>query len=141
MKLPPNVKPKNFIWNMFPFSKYTAQAIYPNIYFTKEVYENLKSSKPNPRYIAALKHEQTHIERQKRAGWLKWELSYIFLPRFRFNEEFEAIKASMKYLKSKNCTFDINKSAKYLSGWLYLWCVSYQKAKSELDKAWRKEKL
>lgn len=136
MKLPLNVKPKTFIWNLFPFSKYTAQAIYPNIYFKNEVYENLKSNSPNPRYIAALKHEQTHIERQKKMGWFRWGLSYIFSPKFRFNEELEAIKASMKYLKSRGKTFDTDRSARYLSGWLYLWCMSYKKAKTELDKTW-----
>lgn len=136
MKLPSNVKSKPFIWNLFPFSKYTAQAIYPNIYFRREVFENLKSENPNSRYIAVLKHEQTHIERQKKMGWFRWGLSYIFSPKFRFNEELEAIKASMEYLKSRDETFDTDRSARYLSGWLYLWCVSYKKAKTELDKAW-----
>ena len=140
MKLPKNVKSKNFIWNLFPFSRYTAQAIYPNIYFTKEVFDNLKSKNPNPRYIAALKHEQTHIERQKKMGWFKWGLSYMLLPKFRFNEELEAIKSGMKYLKSKGETFDTNRSARFLSGWLYLWCVSYKKAKFNLDKAWKPKK-
>lgn len=141
MKLPSNVKPKNFILNIFPFSKYTAQAIYPNIYFTKIAYLNLKSDKPNFRFVAALKHEQTHIERQKQLGWLKWGFNYLFLPKFRFSEELEAIKSSMEYLKSKGEELDTDKSAKYLSGWLYLWCVSYKKAKSELDRAWGGEKL
>src|SRR3989304_9546995 len=133
MKLPPNIKPKNFIWNIFPFSKYTAQAIYPNIYFAKDVYENLKSNRPCPRYIAALKHEQNHIERQKKIGWITWGLKYILFPKFRFNEELEAVKTSMKYLKKEKVIFDTKKSAKYLSGWLYLWCVSYKKAKYEID--------
>lgn len=137
MELPPNVKQKTLIWNIFPFSKYTAQAIYPNIYLTREVYENLKSDRPNTRYIAVLKHEQTHIEREKRMGWIKWGLGYVFLPKFRFNEEFEAIKSSMGYLKKRKSSFDTERSAKYLSGWLYLWCVSYKKAKCELDKAWQ----
>jgi len=137
MILPNNVKPKTFLWNLFPFSKYTAQAIYPNIYFRREVFENLKSDNPNPRYIAALKHEQTHIERQKKEGWFRWGLRYIFSPKYRFNEELEAIKASMKYLKEINSTFDADRSAKYLSGWLYLWCGSYKKAKAELDKVWQ----
>lgn len=138
MKLSSNVKPKNFVWSMLPFSRYTAQAIYPNIYITKEVYENLKSNKPNPRYIAALKHEQTHIEHQKKMGWIKWRLSYVLLPKFRFNEELEAIKSSMRYLKERKNNFDTKRNAKFLSSWLYLWCVSYKKAKYELDKAWQK---
>lgn len=137
MRLPSNIKSKNLIWGLLPFSKSTAQAIYPNIYFRKEVYNNLKSVNPKPHYVAALKHEQTHIARQRKMGWFKWCLSYIFFPKFRFNEEFEAIKSSMPYLKSKNCTFDSGKTAKYLSGWLYLWCIPYKKAKSKLDRAWK----
>lgn len=137
MKLPPNVKSKSWIWNIFPFSKYTAQAIYPNIYFAKNVYENLLTDKPESRYVAALMHEQTHIERQIKTGWLKWGLKYMFIPRFRFNEELEAIKSSMKYLKSVEEPFDTDRSARFLSSWLYLWCVSYNKARTELDKAWQ----
>lgn len=138
MELPPNVRVKTGLWNIFPFTKYTAQAIYPNIYFTKSVYENLKSDKPNHRYIAALKHEQTHIQRQKKTGWKRWGFKYIFSPKFRFNEELEAIKSSMKYLKKVKGNFDTDRSAKFLSSWLYLWCVPYEKAKEELDKVWEK---
>jgi len=137
MKLPTNVRVKKGLWNIFPFTKYTAQAIYPNIYFTKDVYENLKSDKPNPRYIAALKHEQTHIERQKETGWIIWGLKYTFSPKFRFNEELEAIKSSMKYLKRVRGNFDVARSAKFLSSWLYLWCISYNKAKEQLDRCWK----
>ncbi|OGM13041.1 hypothetical protein A3A76_01875 [Candidatus Woesebacteria bacterium RIFCSPLOWO2_01_FULL_39_23] len=136
MELPSNVRIKKGLWNIFPFSKYTAQAIYPNIYFTKDVFEDLKSNSPNPRYIAALKHEQTHIERQKKVGWVNWGLRYIFSPNFRFNEELEAIKSSIKYLKNVKGNFDTARSAKFLSSWLYLWCISYDKAKEQLDGCW-----
>lgn len=136
MKLSPNVKIKRGLWKVFPFSKYTAQAIYPNIYFSEKVYENLISNKPKPRYIASLLHEQTHINRQKEMGWIKWGLKYIISPQFRFREELEAIKASTKYLKKEE-DFDTARIAKYLSGWLYLWCVSYEKAKEELDRVWK----
>ena len=62
---------------------------------------------------------------------------YLISPSFRFKEELEAIRASMKYLKRKDVQFDTSKRAKYLSSWLYLWCVSYDIAKEELDKAWK----
>ncbi|MFH1971283.1 MAG: hypothetical protein ABIJ05_02770 [Patescibacteria group bacterium] len=139
MKLPSNIKVKRGLLDIFPFSKYTAQAVYPNIYLPKHVYENLKLDKPNPQYIATLKHEQAHIERAIKIGWVMWDLKYIFYPRFRFNEEIEAIKNSMKYLKRNNrnnIVFNTGKRAKRLSSWLYLWCVSYIKAKEKLDKAW-----
>lgn len=95
------------------------------------------SNNPDPRYISVLKHEQTHIERQKKMGWIIWGLRYTFSPNFRFNEELEAIKTSMKYLKKVKSSFDTEKRAKFLSGWLYLWCVSYEEAKKELDRAWK----
>ncbi len=135
MKLPENVKIKPRIWEFLPwFSKYTAQAIYPDIYFSKEAYQKLVSS--DPVYIAALIHEQEHIKRQKREGWIKWGFKYIFSGKFRFNEELEAIKASMKYLKRKKIGFDIEKKARILSGWLYFWPVGYKTAERELKKVW-----
>lgn len=136
MKLPSNVKAKDRPWNIFPFSKYTSQAIYPNIYFVKEVFENLKSDNPKSKYVAALKHEQTHIKRQKETGWIRWGFKYLISSTYRFNEELEAIKSSMKYLKRKGVNYDTSKTAKYLSSWLYLWCVSYEKAKEDLDRTW-----
>jgi hypothetical protein len=137
MKLPQNVRIKPRIWEFIPWlSKNTAQAIYPNIYFSKEAYKKLSASKPNPVYIAALIHEQEHIERQKKEGPFKWGIKYIFFGRFRFDEELAAIKASVKYLKSKKIKFDVEKRAKILSGWLYLWPVSYKVAKKELLNMW-----
>lgn len=135
MKLPANVKPKTLIWNIFPFSKRTAQAIYPNIYFPKEIYQDLISDNPDPYHVAALKHEQTHILRQKKKGWTRWGLSYLLFPKFRFEEELIAIKSTMKHLNSTGYIYDTDRGARFLSSWVYLWCVSYKKAKYELDKA------
>lgn len=136
MKLPSNVKLKKGLLNIFPFSKYTAQAIYPNIYFPKRIYENLKSNKPSLQNIAILIHEQTHIERAYKIGFIIWNLKYIFLPKFRFEEELKAEEVSMKYLKKVRFPLDIDKRAKKLSSYLYLWCVSYKEAKRELEKIW-----
>lgn len=138
MKLAENIKLKKGLWNIFPFSNFTGQAIYPNIYLPKNVYENLKTTKPKPQYLAVLKHEQTHIERASKIGWIVWNLKYIFSPSFRFSEEIEAIKNSMIYFKKNNITFNTNKRAKRLSSYLYLWCVPYKKAKEKLDKIWNK---
>lgn len=138
MKIPKNVKPKNFFFNLFPFSKYTAMAIYPNIYFTKEAFQSLISNNPSPDYIAALKHEQTHIERQRTMGWFKWGILYIFSSQFRFNEELAAIKSTMKQFKKEGLVFDIDKRARHLSNWTYLWCITYDEAKFKLHDAWSK---
>ena len=132
------VKKKPKIWEFIPWlSSYTAQAIYPNIFVSKEVYEDLSRSKPNHKFVAVLEHEKKHIERQKELGFIKFGVGYLFSPKFRFQEELLAIKEGMKYLKKNKLTFDTERSAKYLSSWLYLWMVSYDEAKKELDRIWR----
>ncbi len=118
-------------------SGFTAHAIYPNIYLPREVYENLYSNNPKPKWIAVLKHEQEHIKREKEMGAIVFGLRYLFSPKFRFQEELVAIKAQMKYLKSVGEKFDINKAANFVSGWLYLWPVTTELAKRVLDEAWR----
>ena len=131
------VKKKPKIWEFIPWlSSYTAQAIYPNIFVSKEVYEDLSRSKPNHKFVAVLEHEKKHIERQKELGFIKFGVGYLFSPKFRFQEELLAIKEGMKYLKKNKLTFDTERSAKYLSSWLYLWMVPYDEAKKELDRIW-----
>lgn len=137
MKLSNNIKIKSGLWNITPLlSTYTCNAIYPNIYVPKEIYKNLSSKNPKPEYIAILKHEDTHIQRQKSQGWILWGLKYAFSSKFRFEEELIAIKAGMKYLKKHKLTFDTDRRAKFLSSYVYLWCVSYKEAKTKLDQAW-----
>jgi len=129
------IKIKPFLWQFLPWlSSYTAQAIYPNIYVSKKVSENLKSKNPNPRFIAILEHEKKHLQRQKELGIIKFGIKYLFSPKFRFQEELLAIKEEMRYLKSKKLLFSIERAAKYLSSWLYFWMIPYQKAKEELEK-------
>ncbi|PIS21726.1 hypothetical protein COY33_01950 [candidate division WWE3 bacterium CG_4_10_14_0_2_um_filter_42_7] len=119
-----------------PGLSYTAQAIYPYIFVTTEIFENLCSENPNPRFIAILKHEKKHIERQKSLGLVNFGITYLFSSEFRFQEELSATREEMKYLKQNKLDFDTEKSAKFLSSWLYLWMVPYEKAKRELDKIW-----
>lgn len=139
MKLADNIKIKPIWWGVIPMlSKYTANAIYPNIYIPKHVYNNLLSDNPKPEFVGVLLHEQEHIKREKEIGVIKFGLKYLFSPKFRFWEELAAIKPQMKYLKSIKQKFDTEKAAGYLSGWLYLWPVSYIEAKEKLDKIWNK---
>ena len=131
------VKKKPKIWEFIPWlSSYTAQAIYPNIYVSKAVYEDLGKKNPNPKFVAVLEHEKKHIERQKELGFIKFGIGYLFFPKFRFQEELSAIREGTKYLKKNKLTFNTERSAKYLSSWLYLWMVSYDEAKKELDRIW-----
>lgn len=97
----------------------------------------MQTKNPNPYYIATLEHEKRHLEREKEVGFLKFGFKYLFSPKFRFQEELIADKEAMKFLKKKGLTFNIEKSARYLSSWLYLWPVSEEKAKKELTKLWK----
>ncbi len=133
MRLDSNIRIKKGFWWFIPLlSKYTANAIYPNIYLPEEVYINLESDNPKPRYVGTLIHEQSHIKRQKEVGWLKWGMRYVFSSSFRYQEELAAIKEQVNYLRKQGVEYDVEKSARYLSGPLYLWCVSYEKAKEDL---------
>lgn len=133
------IKKPSFL-NFVPGFSYTAQAISPYILVTTEVFDNITSENPNPRYIAALEHEKKHIEREKELGFFNFGVKYLFSPEFRFQEELSAIKEGMKYLKQNKLTFDTSRSAKFISSWLYLWMVPYEKAKRELDKLWNEVK-
>ncbi len=136
MKLTPNIKVKKGIFALGWIGRHTAQAIYPNIYLPKTIYENLRKPNPDIKFVAILAHEECHIERQKKMGLLKWGIKSFFSPKFRFNEEIEAIKPQMEIYKKHKMKFDIEKNAKYLSSWLYFWPVSYKTAKMELMKIW-----
>jgi len=131
------VKKKPFAWRVLPWLyRYTAQALYPNIYVSPKVYENLQTKNPNPKNIAILEHEKKHIERQKEMGLFIFGVKYLFSPKFRLQEELLAIREGMRVYKKNNLNFDINRSAKFLSSWLYLWMTSYENAKKELEKIW-----
>jgi hypothetical protein len=137
MKLQENVKMKKGIIACIPWlNNNTAQALYPNIYLPQKVYNDLKKSKSDPKYIAVLVHEQKHLERQKEMGPFRWGMKYSFYSKFRFNEEIIATRAQMVVLKKFKRDFDIEDRAKDLSGWLYFWSVSYETAKRELEKEW-----
>lgn len=131
------IRQKTKIWNVIPWiSNHTSQAIYPNIYVPKHIYDDLTQIQSKTENVALLEHEKRHIKRQKKIGFFLWMFKYTILPKFRLNEEMLAIKDSMLYLKSKKIKFDIEKQARWLSSWMYLWMISYNKARNKLRKAW-----
>lgn len=145
MKLATNIKVKpslpvvfRKIPILFAYFHGTAQAIYPNIYIPREVYDNLRSSTPDKFLFSTIVHEQAHLERQRKQGVLVFLMKYIIFPKFRFEEELFANKKQMVYLKEHEFEFPVEKRAKALSGWLYLWSVSYQRAYTLLKNAWEK---
>lgn len=138
MKLAANIKIKPKYWNLIPWiSDQTATALYPNIYLPERTYRDLSSAKPDPYNISRLIHEQTHIVRIKEVGIAKFAMKYLFDPKFRIAEELIATKEGMKFIKSKKLSWDIDRSARYLSSWLYLWPASYNNAKTRLEKIWK----
>jgi hypothetical protein len=131
------VKKKPILWRFLPWLyQYTAQALYPNIYVSSEVFANLQPKNPNPKCLAILEHEKKHLERQAKIGLFPFGVKYLFLPKFRLKEELLAIKEGMKVYKENGLKFDIDRSAYFLSSWLYLWMTSFENAKKELEKIW-----
>ena len=130
------IKKPSFL-NIIPGFSYTAQSICSYILVPSKVYNNLISKNSDPRFIATLEHEKKHLERQKETGFVKFAIKYLFFSEFRFKEELLAIKEEMRFLRKNKFNFDIARRAKYLSSWLYLWTVEYERAKRELDKFWK----
>ncbi len=137
MKLPEYVRPYPLIWKKLPFLKpYAGNAIYPFIFLREDIYQDLLTNKPNPRSVACLEHEQYHRKREQTIGWFLFGLQYLISPTFRFTEELNAYKVTMKVLKQNKEQFVVESIARYLSGWMYLWSISYTDAKKILEKAW-----
>ena len=137
MKLPQHVISKGSFLDLIPLlGRSTANSIGPFIFIPLNIYNDLKSKKPNPKHIALLIHEETHRKRQKKIGFIKFGIKYIFDSKFRFNEELLAVKEGMKYLKKNKIPFNFDKNAKFLSSYVYLWPVSKKYAEKELEKVW-----
>ncbi len=129
MKLPPNIKPYPFFWKKIKFlNRIGGDAIYPFIFLRNDIFNDLKSSSPNPLSIALLEHELLHLKRQKEQGPLVFSLKYIFSSRYRIKEELLAYKRQAEILKKYNKEFDKKVIAKNLSSWMYLWAISYNEA-------------
>ena len=141
-----NIYPKPEFLKKFPLKKLpiaderVSFAFYPNIYLAPEVYENLFSENPTDYTLAILKHEQTHIQRQKAKGRLRWLFRYILSSNFRFSEELEAVKVEFGFMKKKGWEYDIEKLAKDYSGETYTLpfskATSFNFVKNKLKKAW-----
>jgi len=131
------VKKKPIFWRILPWLyRYTAQALYPSIYVSPEIYENLQSKNPKQKFIAVLEHERKHIERQKEMGLLVFGVKYLLSPKFRLNEELVADKEAMRIYKRYKLSYDFDRTAHFLSSSLYLWMTSFENAKKELEKIW-----
>ena len=133
------VKTIEFVWRLPWLSRYKAFVVppFPIIFVAPNILNNLQSDSPSPKSISFLAHEIKHLERQKQMGWIKFGFLYLISPKFRLEEELAAIKAAMIHLKKNKQEFDIDRAAKGLSSYLYLWMTSYENAKRELEKIWK----
>lgn len=126
------IKPKSKFW-ILPWFKNTSTALYPNIYLPRALYTKLLNNEDL--YLqSTVIHESTHIKRQKEQGVVWWYLKYLFIPKFRYNEELEAIKPQFRFLNENGLELNIEKRAKALSSYMYLWCVRYENAYNDLTK-------
>ena len=137
MKLPWYVISKGSLLRHLPLiGKSTAQSIGSIILIPNPIYRDLQTDNPNPKHVALLIHEETHRNRQKEMGVLKFGCQYLFNSKFRFQEELLAVKEAMRYLKKNKIPFDFDRNAKFISSYVYLWPVSKEYAEKELKKVW-----
>jgi len=132
-----NVRKKSRIFDLLPWlNQNTATAICPHVYVPRTMYEDLHQKSPDPYYIALVLHEQEHIKRAKTSGVFRFYVRYLLRRHFRFEEELEAIKPQFHYLKKMGLDPYIEHRARYMSGWLYFWPVSYDTALRKLQEIW-----
>ncbi len=114
--------------------RFAVHAVAPFIICPPDVYDNLRSDKPDPWYRAAMIHEQDHLQRQNRFGLMKWYLAYILSPRFRLHEELRAHKAQIRFLAENGLpALPLSSSAGGLSSWIYGKMISFEDAKGKLS--------
>jgi hypothetical protein len=83
-----NVRPRPvYLDKLSGLSPHSGTAIYPYVYVSRALYDNLISGNPDPSSVALVLHEQEHIERIRNTGALKWYSRYLFSPKFRLHEE------------------------------------------------------
>jgi hypothetical protein len=100
-------------------------AYYPNIHCGVEV-SNQKQA-----------HEEIHLSRQRDLGVDLWWEYYLTNPSFRLNEELEAYKVEVEWVKENIATrnqrrFLLDKIYSDLSGSVYGFICSYEEAKRML---------
>jgi hypothetical protein len=101
-------------------------AYYPNIHCGVEV-SNQKQA-----------HEEIHLSRQRDLGVDLWWEYYLTNPSFRLNEEVEAYKVEVEWVKENIATrnqrrFLLDKIYSDLSGSVYGFICSYEEAKRMLS--------
>ncbi len=140
MSIPEFVKPAPSYWQYLPYFKHLRGVyLFGKVYLKKEIYENLNNPSPDPYFESILVHELKHKEQVEKTGYIIFSIKYLFSRNFRLNSELEAIKAQITFLKSKDIKYPyIERTAKALSSWVYLWAGDYAVIKTVLDSWVRK---
>ena len=124
-------------WRWMPFLQVDmAATIYPYMYFPEDIFNDLHATDPEKHNLSIYIHEKVHLDRQVKYGFLIWNLKYIFSKKFRLEEEIEAIRAQMIFLKQNAMGYDIDKKAKQFASSIYLWVLPQDKAKDTLTELW-----
>lgn len=133
-----NVRRKTWVIDQLPgIGRGTCHAVYPNIYLSRKVYSQVFTDKPDTYAMAVVIHEQEHLNRMKSYGVAKWYIRYLWSGSFRLEEELAATKPQFSYIKAQGLTFNLERKAHLLSGWLYLWAGKYQVILDRLTAIWK----
>lgn len=133
----PVVRRAPVYWRYLPyFTKIRGLLFLNSIYLRADIFDDIHSNSPKPVNMGVLIHEQTHFERMREQGMLRFGIKYLLSSKVRFEEELAAITEQMRYLKSKGEGYDIERASRALSSIYYLWCVTYDIAYRELSEKW-----
>lgn len=115
---------------------FVASARYPTLFLGEKVYEEWSNGGLSPLHESYVVHELDHTRRQQAVGLFWYTLAYILSPHFRFFDEMKAIRAEMKVRKAHGLPYNIDHTARALSGHPYH-ATSYDKAHRALTNLWR----
>lgn len=120
----------------FPiYRNYRGLFIFGKIYLRKDIYENIKSNDPDIYYLSILEHEKSHQASATKIVYLRYCMKYLFNRSFRLAEEINAIKTQIIFMRENGQKYEyIDRSAKALSSWTYLWAGNYKEIKEILEK-------
>lgn len=133
------IRPIPFFLRIVPIAKKKLVfAIAPYIFLPDQQYAEYLSGGMSAQTRGTIAHETVHIKREREQGVLWYGIKYLFLRKFRFQEEVIAITEQMRVWKQHNIVFDVDARAKLLSGPVYVYCVPYSIAKQVLQDIWNK---
>lgn len=142
-KIPSDIKVIEYpTWfNYLPLvHTHMASSIHKTVYFPKDQFVDLTSSKPSVLVLSVLVHELVHVRRSLELGFTVFGLSYLFSKKFCLQEELSAIEEQMKFLFAHNEVYNIERKARHFAGSEYRNVLSLEEGRGVLEKLWEKVK-